>query len=701
MVAVFKDEKTLTDVRVMEVSQLRPVLGENHAMDPLVVLGGRTFFVSDSNGDIDPSDAAASGIMHKDTRHLSRRHLLVNGAPTRALSNKVWRPGWARMFNLSHDSDDLEPEIAVVIDRMVVTDGIHEDVCVTNNGTVPVEVEVEFQFDTDFADLFEVRGMAAVERVVTKQVHSQGVEFSYSNDGFSRRTHISLSATGARLNGSGPTYTIELDPREEWKTCVHIACHMDQEEDSTSPCPFAPDYANEAPVRFVRIIEAAPTLTTDNEGLRHAYRQAVRDLAALHFPAIDGEDWLIPAAGLPWFMAVFGRDSLIAAYQSLPFMPDLARSTLQALAVLQAESTDEFRDAEPGKIVHEMRYGELSATGKIPFGPNYGSHDATLLYLILLDEYHRWTGDDELVRKLEAPARRAITWMEKYGDPDQDGFLEYHRHSTGGLINQGWKDSFDAIRFADGRIAEGPIATVEIQGYAFDARRRTARLAERVWGDPQLAKRLRADADTVRDRVEEEFWHADGYYAMALDGDKKQVDSVASNMGHLLWSGLASEERAETVVNRLMAEDMFSGWGIRTMSTTTAGFNPLSYHNGSVWPHDTSLIADGMRRYGFHDEARKLVIGLIEASSFFGYQLPELFAGYSRSELGFPVQYLSANRPQAWASGSVLLGLRTLLGIEVEGGAIKVDEGLNGSIGHLKIEGLYGPDGTRTDINPD
>ncbi len=376
------------------------------------------------------------------------------------------------------------------------------------------------------------------------------------------------------------------------------------------------------PVTFERWMADAPKLETDFDALRHTYRQSLIDLAALRFRPLGDLSWSLPAAGLPWFMALFGRDSLITAYQALPFQPHLARTALEALTELQAREFDDYRDAEPGKILHELRVGELTALGQRPHRPYYGTHDATPLYLILMDEYERWTGDREFVRTLQPAAMAALEWIEKYGDPDGDGFLEYQTRSKEGLVNQCWKDSWNSILFADGRVAKGPIATCEIQGYAYDVRVRMTRLAREVWDDEVLAARLNKDARALRERFNRDFWIEErGHYALALDGEKNQVNALTSNVGQLLWSGIVPPERAGILVRRLMAPEMFSGWGIRTMSAQDRGYNPIEYHDGTVWPHDTAFIAEGMRRYGFRQEASRLALALIEAAEFFSYRL--------------------------------------------------------------------------------
>jgi glycogen debranching enzyme len=370
-------------------------------------------------------------------------------------------------------------------------------------------------------------------------------------------------------------------------------------------------------------------------------------------------------------MALFGRDSLITAYMALPFQPHLAATTLEALSELQATERDDFRDADPGKILHEVRRGWQATLGETPHAAYYGSHDSTPLFLILLDEYERWTGDRELVRRLEPAARAALDWIEGPGDPDGDGYLEYETRSPKGLRNQGWKDSWNAILFADGRLAEPPIATCEIQGYAYDARRRAARLARLCWGDDALAERLEHDAEALRERFDRDFWLSErGHYAVALDRDKRPVDALTSNIGHLLWSGIVPEQRAHSLRDRLMAPDMFSGWGIRTMSSLDAGYNPIEYHDGTVWPHDAAIVAEGLRRYGFREDASRLAWALFEAAEEFDYRLPEVFAGFDRASTTMAVEYPTASRPQAWAAAAPLLAIRTLLGLDAADGTV-------------------------------
>jgi glycogen debranching enzyme len=451
-------------------------------------------------------------------------------------------------------------------------------------------------------------------------------------------------------------------------------------------------HAPEMPASLADWLAAAPRLDTDWFELRQVYKRSLIDLAALRFYPESVPDSSLPAAGLPWFMALIGRDSLITSYQAIPFVPELARTTLLALGAHQATGFDDFRDAEPGKILHELRHGELAQFGERPHSPYYGSADATPLFLVVLDEYERWTGDTETVRHLEGAARAAVEWMERHGDSDGDGYIEYQtRNPKTGLVNQCWKDSGNSIVHPDGRLATLPRACCEIQGYAYDARVRAARLAREVWGDPAFAERLEQDAAALRDRFDRDFWLPDlGFYALALDGDKKPVGTLTSNMGHLLWSGIVADERVEAVVAQLTGEAMYSGWGVRTLGTGQPVYSPIEYHNGTVWPHDTALIALGLARYGRRAEANKLVVALMDAAGHFAFRLPEAFAGYPREQTLVPVEYPSACSPQAWATGAPLLFLRIMLGLEPTANGLTVRPHLPAEVNRLLLRGVPG-----------
>jgi glycogen debranching enzyme len=458
-------------------------------------------------------------------------------------------------------------------------------------------------------------------------------------------------------------YRLELEPRETWELRLDIVASIDG--DTLAPRTAERRFGEE--VTRVRESLAAwqlrvPQIRADWELIGRSFFQSVSDLASLRMRGA-GRTGRMPAAGMPWFMTVFGRDTIITCLQTLLFGPELARTALEVLAELQAREDNADVDAEPGKIVHELRSGKAA---KNWFRTYYGTVDATPLYLVLLSEVWRWTDDSSFVRSLKDPALKALNWIDEYGDRDGDGFVEYERRTPRGLENQSWKDSHDSQRFSDGTVAHAPIAPCEVQGYVYDAKLRTAELAREVWRDRELADRLEREAEELRRAFNEQFWTdaRGGYYVLALDGEKRQVDSLCSNIGHLLWSGIVPSERVDAIVDSLMGEELWSGWGVRTMSSGDAGYNPLSYHNGTVWPHDNSLIAHGLAKQARWPEAQRIVRRMLGASQHFGYQLPEVFAGLPRAETPFPIAYPTAARPQAWAAGTPVLLLQVLLGLE-------------------------------------
>jgi glycogen debranching enzyme len=646
----------------------------------LVVLDGSTFFVSDEAGDV--MGRGATGFFFQDVRHLSTWSLSIDGSPMRVLTSRVVDYYSARVYGTAPlVRVGANPPISIQRDR-IVAGGVHEDLWVRNHSEVEQHVTLDIAFGSDFADVFELKEVNPDPPIdPSVELGERELILWHERRGTRRGTHLEWSAEG-RIENGRLWFEVALPPRAEWQTCLDVSCIVEDVRHGprTGHGGFG-KLQPELPHSLEDWLAEAPELATNADAVAHTYRRSLVDLAALRFRPLPDLSWSLPAAGLPWFMALFGRDSLITAYMALPFQPHLAATTLEALSELQATERDDFRDAEPGKILHEVRRGWLATLGETPHSAYYGSHDSTPLFLILLDEYERWTGDRELVRKLEPAARAALEWIDGPGDPDGDGYLEYETRSPKGLRNQGWKDSWNAILFADGRLAEPPIATCEIQGYAYDARRRAARLARVCWGDDSLAQRLERDAAALRERFDRDFWlDARGYYAVALDRDKRPVDALTSNVGHLLWSGIVPQERAQAVRDCLLAPDMFSGWGIRTMSSRDAGFSPIEYHNGTVWPHDTAIVAEGLRRYGFRDDASRLAWALFEAAEEFDYRLPEVFAGFDRQTSQLAVEYPTASRPQAWAAAAPLLAIRTMLGLDTEDGVISSAPSLRGEL---------------------
>ena len=426
--------------------------------------------------------------------------------------------------------------------------------------------------------------------------------------------------------------------------------------------------------------------------LTSVFRQSVVDLAALRITGdLLGESYVLPAAGLPWFMTLFGRDTLITSLQTLWVGPGLARGALHLLGALQGTRVDDFRDEEPGKILHEVRSGELTRLGEMPHNPYYGTADATPLWLILLSEYWRFTGQDAFVLGRWDKVAAALAWIDRYGDRDGDGYVEYQTRSREGLGNQCWKDSWDGVQFADGTIPHLPIATAEIQGYVYDAKLRVAELARRLRADVGLAERLEREAEELYRRFNEDFWSEDrgGYYVVGLDGDKRRIDSMTSNIGHLLWSGIVPEERAGLVTGQLMSDAMFSGWGVRTLSTDDRGYNPIGYHIGTIWPHDNAIVALGLARAGFRDEANRIALAQLEAAAFTGYRLPEAFAGFERWVSRFPVPYPTACSPQAWATAAPFVFVQAMLGLEARDGELRLDPRVPEEVGRIRIRRLH------------
>jgi glycogen debranching enzyme len=631
----------------------------------LIILDGCTFMYSDAAGNVEVEDA--EGFFFQDVRHLSSWHVLVDGKPVEPLSSRRVDYYSARIVGGDED-------VVVRRDRFV-SEGMHEDVVVQNLSPQPREVRVELAYESDFADVMEAQEGGNGGGRTWTEPKARSVTLWHERKGYRRGTTLTFNRTGS-VDGKRARFRIRLAPREAWTLSVDVTPIVDgTRHPSMLGAGAFHEHAPKMPLSVDEWLDRTPEFETEHEALERTYRQSNLDLAALRIrPDNVTIKHAMPGGGLPWFMTAFGRDSLIAAYQALPFHEDLAPAALEALAEMQADDWDNWRDAEPGKIPHELRRGILAALGEIPHTPYYGSHDSTLWWLIVLDEYHRWSGDDAFVRQAEGAARRALGWLEGPADLDADGYLEYRKRSDSdmALDNQCWKDSDDSIRFADGSVAKPPIATCEIQGYAYDARLRTARLLREVWGDEETAARLEQEAAGLKERFNRDFWiKGRGHFALALDGEKNQVDSLTSNVGHLLFSGIVEERRGAPTVRALLRDDMFSGWGIRSMSQRDGGYNPLSYHCGSVWPHDTAICAEGMRRYGFADEASKVADALLDAAEAFSNQLPEVFAGFERDAARMPVEYPGALKPQSWAAGAPLQLIRTVLGLDAVDGRLR------------------------------
>jgi glycogen debranching enzyme len=668
-----------------------------------VLKHGNRFLLTDSFGDIHP-DSRGLGLYEGDTRVLACSVLRVGGVRPVLLQTSVganYRGG----IQMTNPSADRNPDakthrthqlvgrtIGISRDRLIGADGFSERLRIVNHAADPAAVPVELELGADGADIFEVRGyprkgrgellpVAATDRRVTfRYVGVDKVEM-LTHMAFSEPAEAVEQVTQERADGSDSgaairlRWTLSMGPGEvrelTWTTWSTERPGPD--DGAVEPSSSAEQAALFPPVPRVSPDEGAAayhawergttSVDSDHELFNLVIKRSISDLRLLVNDG-PGPDQRYVAAGVPWFTTLFGRDALISAFQALAFRPQIAVETLEVLAAYQATSDDPWRDAEPGKILHELRTGEMARAGELPHTPYFGSVDSTPLWLIVLGATFDWTGDRGLVDRLWPNAMAALEWIDKYGDRDGDGLVEYERRSERGLLNQGWKDSSDAIRDRTGREAIPPIALAEVQGYVYDAKRRIARLA-RIRGDAELATRLDAEADALAKRFEEAFWVEDQrYYAMGLDREKKQADAIGSNPGQCLWSGIVAPERARDVVEHLLRPSMFSGWGIRTYSADQRGYNPIGYHTGTVWPHDTSLIAAGFKRYGFDDASNRLVGQMMEAAQGFpDFRLPELFCGFDKTDAHTPVPYPVACSPQAWAAGSSFLFLETMLGL--------------------------------------
>ena len=662
--------------------------------DTVSILEGSTFVVSDRRGDVDASPTDTSGLFHMDTRFLSRWVLRVNGDRPSPLSTDDLQYFSAQFFLVPGTGTVYVDSPLSVVRKRAVGDGFHEDLTILNHSAEPKDLDVRVDVGADFADLFEVKDALKKKGQYYHKIEGNKLILGYRREKFVRETWIS-SSLPAHIDQRGLSFKVHLDGHGEWTTGLDVTARGA----GTSDDPTEPKYrhSDDKPrpegVNLDQWLNGAPQLTSSWMPLEQTYRRSLIDLAALRFFSLIFPDSALPAAGLPWFMAIFGRDSIITSLQALPYESELARTTLRVLGARQGTTVDDFRDEEPGRILHELRLGEMTAFEERPHSPYFGSTDATPLFLILLDEYERWTGDAELVKSLRREARAALRWIDEYGDRDRDGYVEYdRRNKETGLENQCWKDSWNSILFADGTLAPLPRATCEIQGYVYDAKIRCARLARQFWNDPALADQLEQQAADLKRRFNKDFWVDDRkFFALALDGQKRKVDSLTSNIGHLLWSGIVDDDKAQHCVDHLMGDKLFSGWGIRTMAEGEGGYNPIGYHVGTVWPHDNSMIAWGLRRYGYREEAARVAMGILEAATFFRYRLPEAFAGYPREQTRFPVEYPTACSPQAWATGAPLALITTLLGLQPIGKKLLVDPAIPQAIGRIELLNISGP----------
>ncbi|HYO12600.1 MAG TPA: amylo-alpha-1,6-glucosidase [Thermoanaerobaculia bacterium] len=653
-----------------------------------VLKDGESFAVFDRCGAIRPVGLGEMGLFHEGTRYLSVFELFLESCRPLLLSSTV-RADNALIVDLTNP--DIEGKEGVALPRdtlhIFATAFLWQASCymrfrLHNYSLSPLDLRLSLRFAADYADIFEIRGTRRERKghKLSPVVGRETVVLGYEGlDARTRRTRITFSPTPHEITDSAASFSMSLPPRGETLLSVTISF----ENAGEAPRVLGFDKALErATAEVAARRSSGACVETSNESFNLWAGRSANDLQMMITETPYG---LYPYAGVPWFSSVFGRDGILTAYETLWLDPALARGVLSLLAATQARELNAAQDAEPGKIVHEMRKGEMAVLGEVPFARYYGSVDATPLFVVLAGAYYRRTGDRTLIESLWPALENALSWIDQQGDLDGDGFVEYSRRSANGLTSQGWKDSLDAVFHRDGTLAEGPIALCEVQAYVYAARRQAAALA-RVLGDEDRAARLERQAGELRDKFERSFWSEQiSTYALALDGRKSRCDVRTSNAGHCLFAEIASPPRARRVAHTLLNESSFSGWGIRTLDANEARYNPMSYHNGSVWPHDNALVASGMARYGIKDGALKILTALFDASQEMDlYRMPELFCGFRRRAGEGPTLYPVACAPQAWAAGSVFLLLQSCLGLDIDAPAGRIclqhpvlPEGLN------------------------
>jgi glycogen debranching enzyme len=670
-----------------------------------------TFAISNRAGDIIPG--SAQGLFVRDKRVISRFELLIGGAALEPLAAINSDPYCATFVARTMPTPGRADSTLMIIRTRYVGQGMREDIVIHNFGEEPTVCVLEGFIDADFADLFAVKeGRAgSPEGDFTRSVSSNALDISYRRGSVNRGVRLQFgehrkdlstpagevrtaldtrSPTALKLTENHVRVEVIVPAKGMWSGCVEVIPIIE----STLVMPrfrCGQPVERAAPTeRLAHWRRMVPHVTTEHDGLRTVMAQSAEDLGALRIFDPDFPERVVVAAGAPWFMTVFGRDSLLTAWSALIVDPELALGVLQTLARFQGHDIDAAYEEEPGRILHEMRFGDAPSLSLGGGSIYYGTADATPLFVMLLGELRRWGLGREQVDELMPNADRAMAWIEDFGDIDGDGYVEYHRTTDRGLANQGWKDSWDGVRYADGRIAQAPIALCEVQAYVYGAYQARALLAQEA-GQNELFERYRSKAAALKTAFNRDFWLEDRqWFAIGLDRDKAPIDSLTSNMGHCLWTGIVDDDKAQAVAGHLLSDEMFSGWGIRTLATSMGGYNPVSYHCGSVWPHDTAIVAAGLARYGFEEGAQRLVLSLFDAAMAQGGRLPELFSGLGREVLGIPVGYPTSCSPQAWSAASPLLCLRTLLRFEpsVPSGKAWLAPMIPEEIDSLRVEGI-------------
>jgi glycogen debranching enzyme len=652
----------------------------------VTLVEGSSFCISAGSGEL--SVAAPHGLFFRDTRFVSRLELRVNGQLPEPLAAATTDP-FSAIFVARCRPRSGRPDSTLMVFRYrYIGRGMREDLVIRNSGEEPAYCSLELTVEADFAHLFDVKeGRGARAGQHTTETVDGALLFGWRKGSVNRGVRVSLSERPL-IDGNQLSFEVIVPARGEWRTCLQVSPVIDGEH-------IEPRYRCGEPVeratpgeRLRKWRRDVPLLATAHEDLQLTVGRSLEDLGALRIFDPDFPERAVVAAGAPWFMTLFGRDSLLTSWMALLVDPDLALGTLQTLARFQGTKVDPRTDEEPGRILHEMRFGEAASLSLDGGSIYYGTADATPLFVMLMGELRRWGLAPEAVDHLLPHVDAAMSWITEYGDRDGDGYVEYQRASDRGLHNQGWKDSFDGIRFANGDLPRAPIALCEVQGYVYGAYLARGYFAEES-GQSDAAHHWFGKAAALKKAFNRDFWlEKQEWFAMGLDADKRPIDALASNMGHLMWTGIVDEDKASRVAELLLSPDLFSGWGVRTLASSMSGYNPVSYHCGSVWPHDNAVIAAGLMRYGRVEEAQRVIMAMLDAARVQGGRLPELFSGLSRDEFPLVVSYPTSCSPQAWAAGAPLMFLRTLLRLDpwVPHGKVWLDPVLPERLGAIHVQ---------------
>ncbi|MFC7549174.1 glycogen debranching N-terminal domain-containing protein [Plantactinospora sp. GCM10030261] len=666
-------------------------------MDPNTVnlIDGNLWVLSDRTGDIRAAENSSMGMYSFDMRHLSQWELTLNGERLHPLSVDDLSHFEARFFLVPGAATHYVDAAVSVIRHRWVGASFDEELAVLNHANEPASFRIRIDMSSDFADTVWLRLGEHGPRVghTYAAVQDGHLRLTYERETFVRETIVS-SSEPATVDERGMTFDVTVPPHSGWRTGLHVEAVLRGARGRDVRASLAAHKGRERVQIRQELddwIDEGPRLNSDSSSLRDTYRQSMIDLCTLRYSPLSSP-LRLPMAGMPWYMTLFGRDALFTCLQTVPLLPSLSQATLVSLATAHGTVRNDFRGEEPGKVIYEIRYGESGAFEEVPNGFFFGAADTTPLFVVLLDEYERWSGDDDLVRKLEHETRSALAWIDRYADLTGRGYLAFDRRDERtGVVNQCWKTSRDSISWRDGRLPGYPLATCELQGYAYEAKLRGARLARQFWGDPAYADRLEREAAELKERFNRDFWIADrGYYAVALAPDGTPVDALTSNIGHLLWNRIADEDKAERVAEHLLSDRLFSGWGVRTLATDSRRYNPVGMHTGSIWPFDNAIAACGLRRYGMMEPAARISGGIIEAADYFKGRLPAAFAGYDRAVTRYPVTRPGVAAPRGMSAAAPLMLIQVMLGMEVVEGHLSVEPSVPESMGCIELLGIPG-----------